>query len=70
MRLIASVHGTPDAASGHASKYLAQLREQEGLKRWFDDAALLNVNRNPQTGQLTVEYFLKSKAAAPKTGKK
>jgi len=70
MRLVASVHGTPDAASGHASEYLAQLRGQEALKRWFEDAALLNVNRNPQTGQLTVEYFLKSKATTPKTGKK
>lgn len=61
LRLIASVHGAPDAASGHASDYLAQLRSQKGLAQWFDEIALLNVNRNPQTGRLTVEYSLKYK---------
>lgn len=71
LRLVASVRGAPDAASGHASTYLEQLRRNPGLAVWFDDAALLNVNRNPQTGRLVVEYFLKFKAGAPgKAGKK
>lgn len=69
LRLIASVRGAPEMASGHASTYLAQLRANAELGRWFDDIALLDINRNPQTGRLTVEYFLKQKAA-PAGGKK
>lgn len=70
LRLIASVRGAPEMASGHASTYLAQLRANAELARWFDDIALLNINRNPQTGRLVVEYFLKQKSATPAKGAK
>src|SRR5690606_26193444 len=66
LRLVASVRGAPDQASGRASTYLEQLRTNQALTRWFDDIVLLNINRDSQTGRLTVEYFLKSKQAAKK----
>lgn len=66
LRLVASVRGAPDQASGRASTYLEQLRANEALTTWFDDIALLNINRDAQTGRLTVEYFLKFRKAAKK----
>lgn len=66
LRLVASVRGAPDQASGHASNYLEQLRGNAELGKWFGDIALLNIDRNPQTGRLLVEYFLKFKASAAK----
>ena len=70
LRLIASVRGAPEMASGHASTYLAQLRANAELGRWFEDIALLDINRNPQTGRLVVEYFLKQKTTASGKGAK
>lgn len=71
LRLIASVRGAPEMASGHASTYLAQLRANEALAKWFGEIALLNIERNPQTGRLVVEYSLKPKeTAAANRGKR
>ncbi len=71
LRLIASVRGAPEMASGHASTYLTQLRANPALAEWFDDIALLNINRNPQTGRLVVEYSLKqTPALTAKKGKR
>lgn len=61
LRLMVAVRGAPELASGHASTYLAQLRANPRLTALFEDIALLNLERNPQTGRLTVEYFLKLK---------
>lgn len=61
LRLMAAVRGAPELASGHASAYLAQLRANPKLSALFEDIALLNLERNPQTGRLTVEYFLRFK---------
>jgi hypothetical protein len=58
---MAAVRGAPELASGHASAYLAQLRANPKLAALFEDIALLNLERNPQTGRLTVEYFLRFK---------
>ncbi len=66
LRLVASVRGAPDQASGHASNYLAHLRENAELGQWFGDIALLNLDRNPQSGRLVVEYFLTFKTPAKK----
>ncbi len=72
LRLIASVRGAPEMASGHASTYLAQLRANKVLAQWFGEIALLKIDRNPQTGRLVVEYSLKPKevAAPAKKGKR
>jgi hypothetical protein len=61
LRLVAAVRGAPELASGHASTYLTQLRGNAKLTALFDEITLLNIERNQQTGRLTVEYFLKLK---------
>ena len=61
LRLIASVRGAPELASGHASTYLAQLRANARLAEWFEQIELQSINRNQQTGRLVVEYLLKTK---------
>lgn len=59
-----SVRGAADAASSIANAYLEQLRADKELSR-FDDFAITNFSRNPNTGRLSVDIFLKIKVAAP-----
>lgn len=66
LRLLSTVRGAPDLASGYASAYLDQLRADPVLKESFDDVSLVNLNRDGQTGRLSAEYFLKLKGAPGK----
>jgi len=66
VRLLVTVRGAPDQASGYASTYLDQLRADAELKATFDEITLVNLSRDRQTGRLSVEYYLKLKGAAEK----
>lgn len=66
LRLLVTVRGAPDQASGYASTYLDQLRADAVLKETFDTVTLNSLNRNPQTGRLSVEFFLKFKSVTIK----
>jgi hypothetical protein len=62
LALSATVRGAPDQASGLASAYMEQLRADKELAR-FDDIAPTNSGRNPQTGRIMIEFFLRFKGA-------
>lgn len=66
LRLLVTVRGAPDLASGYASTYLDQLRADPVLKETFDEVTLVNLNRDRQTGRLSAEYYLKLKGAPDK----
>jgi hypothetical protein len=65
MRLAIAIRGAPDRASGYASAYVDQLRNDPQLSGRFTDIALTNLARNPQTGRLTVEVMLNFKGLPP-----
>ena len=55
-----TVRGAPDAATAYATAYLEQLRTDKQLSR-FDQTAngvQPNVQRNPSTGRLNVDFLL------------
>jgi len=58
-----SVRGAPELASGEASNYVEQLRGDAAVKGIFDEITLTSINRNAQTGRLSIELFLKFKGA-------
>jgi len=60
-----TVRGTPEEASGYAEAYLNQLRADRVLAMNFDDFAYSGpgVSRNPQTGRLSLQLFLRFKPA-------
>ena len=67
-----TVRGAPDAATAYATAYLEQLRADKSFSR-FDQVtpngfAITNVQRNPSTGRLNVEFLLS--LAKPAGGKK
>jgi uncharacterized coiled-coil protein SlyX len=64
LALRVSVRGAADAASSVANAYLEQLRSDKELAR-FEDFAITNFSRNPGTGRLSVDIFLKLKPATP-----
>jgi hypothetical protein len=66
-----TVKGTPDEASGYATAYLDQLRADTELAVYFGEVAYSGsgVARNPQTGRLSLQLFLKFGPSA-KGGKK
>jgi hypothetical protein len=64
--LRATVQGSPDEASGRASTYLTQLRDDPALADYFDDMSLTNLSRNAQTGRLDIELFLRLHQTAKK----
>lgn len=66
LRLVGTVRGSPDQASGYASAYLDQLRDDPVLKDTFDDIALVNLSRSRATGRLSVEFSLHLKGAPDK----
>lgn len=66
LRLTGTVRGSPDQASGYASTYLDLLRADAALMETFDTITLVNLNRNPQTGRLEVEYFFSFKTPGGK----
>jgi hypothetical protein len=59
MRL--SVRGTPDLASGYATKYLEQLRTDPQLALFDDFKFTSTPSPNPATGRMAVEFFLRLK---------
>ena len=61
MNLRGTVRGAPDQASGRASTYLQQLKADPYFATLFSDISLLNLNRNPQAGGLTLELSFKLK---------
>ena len=58
-----AVRGAPELASGEASNYVEQLRGDHAIKVLFDEVSLTSINRNPQTGRLSIELSLKYKGA-------
>lgn len=59
-----AIRGTPDAASGRATAYLEQLRTDEKLGQLFEEFNFVSTpTRNPTTGQIAVEFFLRLKGA-------
>jgi hypothetical protein len=54
-----SVRGAPDAASGHATAYLEQLKTDAEIVKRFDEFSFTSTpTRNPATGRMVVEFFL------------
>ncbi len=60
-----SVRGTSDAALGYATNYLEQLRSDKNLAV-FDEFSITTSTRNPATGRLAVEMFLRLRPAPVK----
>lgn len=58
------VAGTPDQASGAASKYIDALRAHPRIGTVFDPISLTNLNREPRSGFLVFEALLKVKSDA------
>ncbi|MDI1320316.1 MAG: hypothetical protein PSW75_09020 [bacterium] len=56
------VAGTPDQASGAASRYVDMLRAQAKLGATFDPITLNNLNRDARSNFLTFDITLKMKA--------
>ena len=65
LTLRGTVRGTPDEASGYASAYLDQLRGDKALNVYFEDCSFAGagVSRNPQTHRLSMQLFLRFRAA-------
>lgn len=62
MTLRLAVRGTPDTASGRATAYLEQLRADQEFTRLFEEFNFVSTpTRNPATGNVTVEFFLRLK---------
>jgi hypothetical protein len=61
LTLRGTVRGTPDEATGYATAYLDQLRADKTLAINFGEIAFSGpgVARNPQTGKLSLQLFLK-----------
>lgn len=61
LTLRGTVRGAPDEATGYATAYLDQLRADKTLARNFGEIAFSGpgVARNPQTGRLSLQLFLK-----------
>ncbi len=66
INLRATVRGAPDMASGYASQYEAQLKNDPVLAQVVADVTLTNLNRIPSTGRLAIELVLKLKPAPAK----
>jgi hypothetical protein len=56
-----TVRGAPDQASGRASTYLQILKTSPFLLERFSEINLMNLNRDPKSGGLTLELSLKLK---------
>ena len=59
-----TARGAPQEASNLANSYVEQLRADKELAR-FDEINGTNFVRNPTTGRISVDIFLKLKVAAP-----
>jgi len=60
-----TVRGTSDAALGYATTYLEQLRADKQLTA-FDEFSITTSTRNPATGRLAVEMFLRLRTTPKK----
>jgi hypothetical protein len=58
-----TVRGTSDAALGYTTNYIEQLRGDKRLGL-FDEFSITTSTRNPSTGRLAVELFLRYRPAA------
>ena len=63
MTLRLSVKGDAAAASGYAEAYLEQLRSDKGLDQFDQVTFTATPTRNPGTGKMAVEIFLRTKPA-------
>jgi hypothetical protein len=59
-----SVRGEAGAASGYANSYLEQLKADKVLSHFGDFAFTSTPARNPSTGKVAVEFFLRFKPQA------
>ncbi|MCX6953744.1 MAG: hypothetical protein NTV51_16455 [Verrucomicrobia bacterium] len=59
-----TVRGASDAALGYATTYLDQLKADKELAA-FEDVSITTSTRNPTTGRLAVEMFLRLRPATP-----
>jgi hypothetical protein len=57
-----TVRGEPDQASGRASTYLQQLKDDPFFGGKFSSIDLVSLNRDPKSGGLVLEINLKLKA--------
>ncbi len=64
-----TVRGSPDLASGEASKYLDLLKNDAVFSVQFDDVSLATLSRNPATGRLVFEILIKFKASGKEAKK-
>ena len=62
--------GDAAAASGHATAYLEQLRNDKELSLFDQFTFTSTPTRNPATGRMAVEFLLRLKPAAPAPGGK
>jgi hypothetical protein len=66
MTLKANVRGAPDQASGDASNYHDLLDRDPELRKLFDEVTLTSLSKNPATGRLAVEMYLRFKGVVKK----
>lgn len=60
-----TVRGTPDEASGTASKYIEQLQADPEIGPKFETISMTSLARSGQTGQLSLEVQLRLAAPPP-----
>ena len=65
-----TVRGAPEQASGHASAYIEQLRNDPFIAERFEDITTKGLTRNPANNRVVMELFLKTRATPLQGGKK
>lgn len=70
LALRGTIRGAPDQATGYASAYIEQLKNDPFIVARFEDIALKSLNRNPSNNRVVVELFLKFRATPLKEAKK
>ena len=70
LSLRGTLRGAPDQATGYASVYVDQLKNDSFMTTRFEEITLKSLIRNPGNNRVTVEFFLKFKATPQKGSKK
>jgi hypothetical protein len=65
-----TVRGAPDQATGYASAYIEQLKNDPFVAARFEDVALKGLTRNPGNNRVVIELFLKARPTPLKEVKK
>lgn len=70
LSLRGTVRGAPEQASGHATAYIEQLKNDPIIAERFDDITTKGLTRNPANNRVVMELFLKTRTTPLKAAKK